>query len=450
VAADGVGNTIYEKVEASLIAGDRVQIFVEAGAPPVPENHRILTRHIDLATLLDERAGEWGAGFFENDVFLIQFLHSYPLMRASLLVDRGAVVFEWPGFTPMEHYRHEDYFRRLQGELDSILPLLDHCDKILVHSDSMGDEVRALRPSVADKITVLHPGVDHIRLTRKRPAARRGPGPQLVYVGRFAGNKRVDLLLQAFARFREENPTAHLTLVGNRVQPPYDKYGEEADALVRELGLGDSVTMDGLLSDGDLAARYQASDLMVTASLHEGFCLPAAEAMTCGVPVVGFATASLPQVVGPGGVLAEEVGDPEALARAMAEAMERRDELVEAARRQAEQFSRDAFHARFDALVSELAARRDEPRVVGRRHLLEALQETPIHYVDESDWPVIGPFFSALRRRMTLHFEKFFVRKMRRLQGLFNKLALAEILELRARVEELERAAGGDRGEEEE
>lgn len=437
-AADGVGNTIAEKLEASRVQGDPVRVFVEAGAPPVPARHRDLATHLDLAALVDERAGGPSAGFFENDVYLFQFLHPYPLMRASLLVDRGAVLFEWPGFTPVEHYRHEEHFRRLQGELEAVLPLLDHCDRILVHSDSMGEEVRRLRPGVADKLTVLHPAVHDALLTGTPPAPRRGAGPQLIYVGRFAGNKRVDLLLEAFARFRWEHPTAHLTLVGDRVSPPYDEYGREADARVRTLDLAGAVTMAGSPSDRELAALYGAADLFVTASLHEGFCLPAAEAMTCGLPVAAFATASLPQVVGPGGVLAEQVGDPADLARAILEAWDRRAVLAEAARRQARAYSREAFRRRFEEVVAEAAARRDEPRRVGRRQLMEAVQDTPIHYVDESRWPLVGPLLSAIRRRMTLHFEKYYVRKQRRLQALFNRLALAELEELRERVATLE------------
>lgn len=445
-AADGVGNTIAEKIEASRAAGDEVRVFVEAGAPPVPLHHRDLATHLDLAALVDERAGGPSVGFFDNDVYLFQFLHPYPLMRASLLADRGAVLFEWPGFTPVEHYRHEEHFRRLQGELEVVLPLLDHCDRVLVHSDSMGEEVRRLRPEVGAKLTVLHPAVNSDLLEGIEPAPREHSGPQLIYVGRFAGNKRVDLLLDAFARFRWEHPRARLTLVGDRVSPPYDVYGREADERVRAQGLDGAVEMAGSLSDPELAARYRSADLFVTASLHEGFCLPAAEAMTCGLPVAAFATASLPQVVGPGGVLAEEVGDPAALSRAMLEAWDRRAILAEAARRQARGYSRESFRARFEEIVAEAAARREEPRRVGRRQLMEAVQDTPIHYVDESRWPVFGPLFSALRRKMTLHFEKYYVRKQRRLQALFNRLALEELDELRARVRTLESSEDAGRG----
>lgn len=437
---DGVGNTLSEKIEASLAFGHQVRVFVEAGAPAIPEKHRHLGVHADLADLVDERAGGPSTGFFEQDVAVYQFLHPYPLLRSALLRDRGAVLFEVPGFTPVEHYRHEEHFRRLQQQLDAVLPHLDLADAVLVHSRSMAGEVAALRPGIEARLRVLHPGVNSTLLAEAslegRPA---GPGPRLLYVGRYAGNKRLDLLVEAFARLRREHPAAELWVVGDRESPPYDRYGRELDVRLRELGLQAAVRQLGRPEDDALPAIYGAVDLFATASLHEGFCLPAAEAMTCGLPVVGFATTALPEVVGEGGILATEVGDPEALAAAMGRALAARPRLAEAARAQARGFSRDSFRARYRALLEQQAeAARGRERAPARRQLMEAVARTPVFYRAHSDWPVVGPLLAALRRRFTLHFEKYYVRKMQRLQGLYNQLALDELAELRQRVERLE------------
>lgn len=42
----------------------------------------------------------------------------------------------------------------------------------------------------------------------------------------------------------------------------------------------------GVLSDVEMAELYRSVDCYVTASRGEGFCLPAAEAMACGIPVI--------------------------------------------------------------------------------------------------------------------------------------------------------------------
>ncbi len=55
--------------------------------------------------------------------------------------------------------------------------------------------------------------------------------------------------------------------------------------------------------DNDLAVLYNAADLFVSTSWGEGFGLTLAEAAACGVPVVAQNVSSIPEVVGPGGVL---------------------------------------------------------------------------------------------------------------------------------------------------
>lgn len=440
-AADGVGNTLRDKLEASRVAGDEVRLFVEAGAPPVPPRHRDLAAHVDLADLVDERAGGPSKGFFGHDVHLFQLLHPYPLLRAAALVDTGALAIEVPGFTPAEHYRHEEHFRRLQEDLGPTLSYLDLADRVFVHSQSMARELEALHPGLGERVHVLRLGVDSEGLVGGQRGRRgpRGPGPRLLYVGRFAGNKRVDLLLRAFARLRRDHPEAVLELVGDRTTPPYDRYGQEVDALAHELGVAAGVRCPGRLDAQGLADAYADADVFVTASLHEGFCLPAAEAMVCGVPPVGFGVTALPELLEAGGVVAAKAGDPEALAAAIQEALDGGPQLGERALAAGQDYTQGAFRARYRAQLEELAALgRGHLRPAGRRSLLRALADAPVHYQDRCDWPVVGGLVSALRRRMTLHFEKYYVRKLRRLQALFNALSLDELAALEARVRALE------------
>lgn len=77
----------------------------------------------------------------------------------------------------------------------------------------------------------------------------------------------------------------------------------------------DQKTMDRFkLSDSlgwptnDLVALINAADVFVTNSMGEGFGLTIAEALACGVPVVAQNVSSIPEVVGPGGILIEPVG----------------------------------------------------------------------------------------------------------------------------------------------
>jgi glycosyltransferase involved in cell wall biosynthesis len=69
--------------------------------------------------------------------------------------------------------------------------------------------------------------------------------------------------------------------------------------LAKESGLArDDLVLSGYVNDDDLIALYQSCKLFVFPSLHEGFGLPALEAMACGAAVIGSATTSIPEVIG--------------------------------------------------------------------------------------------------------------------------------------------------------
>jgi len=66
----------------------------------------------------------------------------------------------------------------------------------------------------------------------------------------------------------------------------------------------------------DLPSLYRGAAAVVVTSHHEGFGLPALEAMASGTPVVAFANTAIPEVVGDGGTLVPD-GDMAALVRAV-------------------------------------------------------------------------------------------------------------------------------------
>jgi glycosyltransferase involved in cell wall biosynthesis len=81
---------------------------------------------------------------------------------------------------------------------------------------------------------------------------------------------------------------------------PLPSYGFK---LVRKLNLDGMVHFTGRLTRDELVKRYSAAKIAVVPSLYEGFGLPAAEAMSCGVPVIASSGGALPEVVGDAGIL---------------------------------------------------------------------------------------------------------------------------------------------------
>ena len=152
----------------------------------------------------------------------------------------------------------------------------------------------------------MGPALDHLL----------GTGPTLLFIGQLQPHKRVDLLLQAFHVLSTSLvPDARLIIAGIGRMPAYRT---ALEGLIHELGLH-RATMTGHVSAEELAACWEAADVFVTASEHEGFCMPLAEAMAHQVPILARRCAAIPETVADAGLLVDADAGPELLAEAMAE-----------------------------------------------------------------------------------------------------------------------------------
>jgi glycosyltransferase involved in cell wall biosynthesis len=97
-------------------------------------------------------------------------------------------------------------------------------------------------------------------------------------VGRFETAKDYPNMLRAFARVHERRAEARLLLVGR------GSLQEETEALVRDLGVGDSVRFLGVRSD--IAEVMSAADGYVLSSAWEGMPMVLLEAAAAGLPIV--------------------------------------------------------------------------------------------------------------------------------------------------------------------
>jgi glycosyltransferase involved in cell wall biosynthesis len=165
-------------------------------------------------------------------------------------------------------------------------------------------------------------------------AAPTGSGSRWLMVGRMAPNKAIELGIMALLVARShDDPGATLEVVGRTVVPEYTL------ALRRyciELGLRGAVMFRGAVSDAEVAASMARSDVLVVSSQHEGFGVPALEAMSVGLPVVANRAGALPEIVGDAGVLVD-AKNPYEVAGAVAALVgdrSRREQLVQAGARQ--------------------------------------------------------------------------------------------------------------------
>ena len=177
----------------------------------------------------------------------------------------------------------------LKKQTDDLARRADHI--ITISSATKADLIREYGLSTK-KITVAYPGVD----TAFSPAGEKyvGPKPYFLFVGSLNKAKDIPTLLENFANVSGYD----LYLVGGDYWPD-----PEIDTTVKALHLEDRVKRFGFIPDEQLPEYYRGATAFVTTALQEGFCLPAAESMACGTPVVALRRGALGEIVGEGGIV---------------------------------------------------------------------------------------------------------------------------------------------------
>jgi glycosyltransferase involved in cell wall biosynthesis len=123
----------------------------------------------------------------------------------------------------------------------------------------------------------------------------------LLFVGRVIPNKRFDDLIRTFHAYRTlYNRRSRLLLVGSSTG--FENYRVQLEHLVARLRTPD-VYFTGHITNEQLTAFYDVADVFLSASEHEGFCVPLIEAFYMRIPVVAYAATAVPWTMHGGGVL---------------------------------------------------------------------------------------------------------------------------------------------------
>lgn len=128
--------------------------------------------------------------------------------------------------------------------------------------------------------------------------------PFVLYTGGTDERKNLKRLIQAWSELPADIQADHQLLFAGKIS--------ELDLFeLKQAGIDAGLEpwqlcFSGYVTDEDLIKLYNLCKLFVFPSWHEGFGLPALEAMACGSPVIGSNTTSVPEVIG----LDEAMFDP--------------------------------------------------------------------------------------------------------------------------------------------
>ena len=166
----------------------------------------------------------------------------------------------------------------------------------------------------AQRIAVAPPGT-----ARPAAALRRSGGAtvRLLAVGTLTARKGHALLIEALAQLRDSAWT--LVCAGSLERDA--QAATRVRAAIAAHGLADRVRLAGELSSRELAREYEAADMFVLPSFHEGYGMAFAEALIHGLPIVATTAGAIPETVPAKAALFVPPGDVTTLRAALARAI---------------------------------------------------------------------------------------------------------------------------------
>lgn len=229
----------------------------------------------------------------------------WPKWARQAAVGLVVTVHDLIPFVHADRYLHIDNVRRWHLPR---LGILQVADAIVAISQTTADEVVERLQVDPSRVFVTHEDCS----PDFRPAADRTVGETLLsaafpwlregfllYVGGLDWRKNLTGLIAAYGELEPALRSQHQLVIAGKTHP------DETRPLIdqaRHLGVESSLFFTGYITDEQLVALYQSCGLFVFPSFHEGFGLPALEAMRCAAPVL----------VADAGALRELVTDPEA------------------------------------------------------------------------------------------------------------------------------------------
>ena len=295
-----------------------VELHELGGGPLVARGtmrKRLVTLHQDLAWypwLGRQRARRLGA-----DVY-----HS-PLPRGPLRRGSPPFVVTVHDLAQIRFADTTTPYSRLYARL-TLHRVIQAADRILADSNDTANDLNLLLRISPERIRVVPIGVES-SFFGQSAAGGQSHNPYVLFVGTPEPRKNLGRLIVAMELLRSRGSALTLTLAGGAGWGP----AVPESAYIKKVGR---------VSDAELKSLYAGASCLALPSLHEGFGLPALEAMAVGTPVVAGDAGALPEVTGGAAILVDPLS-PKAIADGIKRAIAERSSLVERGRKRAREFT---------------------------------------------------------------------------------------------------------------
>jgi glycosyltransferase involved in cell wall biosynthesis len=195
-----------------------------------------------------------------------------------------------------------------------VLPLiLRRAHIIIAISNNTKKDLEKYLGITSDKIRVVYHGIDKnykptedIEKLGETKSKYGLSFPFILGQATWAPSENVAILIEAFRQMRTD-VSDNGSILGSTKLVFFGHYNAAILSEVRRLGLQNEIVFLGYVPESDLPVLYSAARVFVYPSLYDGFGFPPLEAMACGAPSIVSNVASLPEVVGDGGLMFDPV-----------------------------------------------------------------------------------------------------------------------------------------------
>lgn len=204
---------------------------------------------------------------------------------AARLAGIPAIISTKHGFNPWRH-------QKIYGLLDRLAA--SQQQQIITVSKAIAEWLVKTEKLPAKKMRVIPNAIEieDIKPITKYPKELVNlPKPIIGTVSRLLYQKGIHILLDAFAKCREQHPQASLVIVGDGL------YRNQLEEQAKTLGIAENTHFLGYLQQPRLSAVVSEFDIFAFPTFGEGFGMVLLEAMAVSKPVVASNVMAIPEIV---------------------------------------------------------------------------------------------------------------------------------------------------------